>query len=146
MIWFSAFTVDEINRRAQNSLSDHLGIQFTKVEANSLTAKMPVISKTMQPIGILHGGASAALAETVASAAGNYCVDQENQVCVGVELNVNHLRMVNSGYVLATATPFHLGKKSQVWEIRITDEKGKLIAISRLTLMVLPKNKKTQDP
>ncbi|HLB52960.1 MAG TPA: hotdog fold thioesterase [Chlamydiales bacterium] len=139
MIWTTPITLEELNERAKNSLSDHLGIQFTKIDDHSLTATMPVDFRTLQPVGILHGGASAALAETIGSAAGNYCVDQEKFICVGLELNINHLRMIKSGIITAITTPLHLGKKTQVWEIKITDTNSKLIAISRLTLMVIPK-------
>ncbi|MDE3055273.1 MAG: PaaI family thioesterase [Verrucomicrobiota bacterium] len=139
MIWITPLTLQEINERARGSLSDHLGIEFTAVDDNSLTATMLIRPHTMQPMGIVHGGASAALAETVGSAAGNYCVDQKKAVCVGIELNINHLRMMRSGLVKATASPLHLGKQTQVWDIRITEESGKLSAIARLTLMVILK-------
>lgn len=139
-IWTTPISLEEINRRAQKSLSDYLGIIFTALTEESLTATMPVDACTLQPMGIMHGGASAALAETVASAAANYCVDQTQEVCVGLELNINHIRAVKAGTIAAIAKPLHLGKRTQVWEIKIENEQGELISAARLTLMVLKKN------
>jgi len=136
-IWFKDVDVETINARAKESLSDHLDIKFTEIGEDYLTATMPLNAKTKQPMGIMHGGASCALAETVASAAANYCIDQTEFVCVGLDINVNHLKSVRSGFVKAKAKPFHIGRKTQVWEIKITDEKAKLIAIARLTLAVI---------
>ena len=138
MIWFIPFTLEEINRRATGSLSDHLGIVFTDLSDTHLSATMPVELRTMQPMGILHGGASCALAETVGSAAANYCIDQTKQLCVGLEINVNHIRMVKSGIITAVAKPLHLGKTTQIWDIKIHQE-TKLVAVSRLTLSVIEK-------
>lgn len=128
-----------LNLRYKNSLSDHLGIEFVEVGSDFLTARMPVDQRTIQPAGIMHGGASAALAETVGSVAGNYCVDPSLHICVGIDLNINHLRPVSGGMVEAVAKPLHLGKKTQVWEIKIFDEKGKLTSAARLTLMAISK-------
>lgn len=138
-IWVFPLTLEEINKRCERSLSGRLGIRFTGVGNNFLTASMPVDETTMQPMGILHGGASAALAETVGSAAANYCIDQNTYAAVGLDLNINHIRPVASGIVKATARPFHLGKTTQVWEIRLEDEEENLIAISRLTMAVILK-------
>ena len=138
-IWFTPFTLEEINERAKDSLSEHLGIAFTEMGPDFLTATMPVASTTRQPMGVLHGGASCALAETVGSAAANYCVNQEEKLCVGLEINVNHLRAVRSGTIRAVAKPFHLGGTTQVWEIKIYNEAELLIAVSRLTMAVLAK-------
>jgi len=138
-IWFMSVTLEEINRRAKQSLSDHLAIEFIEIGNNYLSAKMPVNTRTMQPMGILHGGASCALAETVGSAAANYCIDQEKAVCVGLEINVNHIKSVKDGFVVAKAMPLHLGKTTQVWDIQIRTEALLLVAISRLTLAVLQK-------
>ncbi|MBM3184422.1 MAG: hotdog fold thioesterase [Chlamydiae bacterium] len=138
-IWFTPFPIEEINQRAKDSLSDHLGIEFTEMGNDFLVASMPVLPHTMQPMGILHGGATCALAETVGSAAANYCIDQKEKVCVGLEINVNHMKAVRSGIIRAVAKPFHLGKTTQVWDIKIYDEKNQLIAASRLTMAVLSK-------
>src|SRR3989344_2145815 len=133
-IWVHPLSLEEINRRAKNTLSDHLKIEFIKVGDDHLIARMPIESHTHQPMGIMHGGASAALAETVASAAGNYCVDQSTKICVGLELNINHLRPVRSGFIHAVASPLHLGKTTQVWDIKIHDETKRLVSVARLTL------------
>lgn len=138
-IWTSSPTPGEINGRAANTLSDYLGIQFTEVGENFLSAIMPIDQKTIQPMGIMHGGASAALAETVASAAANYCIDQSTHVAVGLDLNINHLKAVRSGFVKAVAKPFHLGKTTQVWEIKIFNETEHLVSIARLTVAVVAK-------
>lgn len=140
-IFFEKVTVDMVNKRAKNSLSDHLGIIFTEIGEDFLTATMPVSEKTLQPMGIMHGGASAALAETVGSAAGNFCVDTSKFVCVGLEININHLKPVSKGAVTAIAKPYHLGRKTHVWEIKLYNNEGKLTAISRLTLAVIEKSK-----
>lgn len=139
MIWTSLLTPSEINERASNTLSDYLGIRFTEVGEDFLSAVMPIDSKTIQPMGIMHGGASAALAETVASAAANYCIDQTTQIAVGLDLNINHLRAVKAGFVRAVARPFHLGKTTQVWEIKIFNESEHLVSISRLTVAIVTK-------
>lgn len=136
-IWFKNSKVEEINERAKGTLSDHLGIKFTEMGEDFLVATMPIDPKTSQPMGIMHGGASSALAETVASAAGNYCIDQEKFVCVGLDININHLKPVSSGEVKAIAKPYHLGKSTQVWEIKIYNKEKTLTTIGRLTLAVL---------
>ncbi|MGD2170239.1 MAG: hotdog fold thioesterase [Chlamydiota bacterium] len=135
-IWRKTITADDLNKRCKDSLSDHLGIVFTEVGENYLMATMPVNAKTRQPMDIMHGGASAALAETVGSAAGNYCVD-ESKICVGLSLNTNHLKMATKGIVTAKATPIHLGKKTQVWTIPIFNEKEIIISMTTLTLAVI---------
>lgn len=138
-IWFIPFSIEEINSRAKNTLSEHLGIEFIEAGDNHLSATMPVDARTTQPMGILHGGASCALAETVGSAAANYCIDQTTHVCVGLDININHMRPVRSGIVTAVAKPFHLGKTTQVWEIKLYNEQKNLIAISRLTMAIVLK-------
>lgn len=138
MIWTLPIHTDEINHRCRNTLCDHLGIEFTEVGDDHLTAKMPVDRRTHQPMGILHGGASAALAETVGSAAANYCI-RADQVAVGIDININHMRPVQSGFVIAVAKPLHLGKTTQVWEIKIWNEAKQLIAAARLTMAVIAK-------
>lgn len=136
-IWQKPLTVEEINERCKNSLSDLLGIEFIAITDHSLTARMPIDSRTIQPMGIVHGGATAALAETVASAAGNYCINQQLHYCVGLELNINHIRPIRTGFIYAEAKPYHLGTQTQVWEIQIRDEDQKLVSAARLTLMKL---------
>lgn len=139
MIWVIPVTVEEINRRCRNSLSDHLGIEFVEIGDRHMSARMPVDPRTIQPIGIVHGGATAALAETVASAAANYSV-AKGKTCVGLELNINHIRAVSGGFVTATAKPLHLGKTTQVWTIEIVNEAEQLVSAARLTIAVLAKD------
>jgi 1,4-dihydroxy-2-naphthoyl-CoA hydrolase len=114
-----------------------LGIEFTEVGPDYVCAKMPVDERTRQPMGLLHGGASVALAETLGSIAAYCTIDADKQYCVGLDINANHIRGVSEGFVYGKASPLHLGRSTQVWEIRITDEAGKLVCISRLTMSVL---------
>lgn len=135
--WFRNFTLDELNALNAGNLGQHLGIEFTAIGPDTLTAVMPVEGRTKQPAGLLHGGASLALAEHLGSVAANLCIDPERKACVGQEINANHVRGVRSGVVTGVARPLHLGRRSQVWEIRISTEEGKLVCISRLTLAVI---------
>jgi len=137
-IWTVSVDVKEINERCRNTLSDHLGIEFIEMGPAHLTARMPIDRRTIQPMGIMHGGASCVLAETVGSAAANYCVDP-TKVCVGLDININHMKAVKSGSVTGVASPFHLGKTTQVWDIKIYDETKQLIAVSRLTIAIIDK-------
>ena len=144
MIWKTPVDLHTINTWSKNTLAGLLGIVFTHVDDNSLTAIMPIDQKLMQPMGSMHGGASCVLAETVGSVAANFCVDQSIKMCVGLEINVNHLRPVLLGHlsvVTAIASLLHLGKTTQVWDIKIRDEQKKLVAISRLTVAVIDQKK-----
>ncbi|KQN95646.1 MULTISPECIES: hotdog fold thioesterase [Stenotrophomonas] len=138
MAFRAPVSLDELNRLSRGTLIDHLGIVFTGAGEDWLQATMPVDERTRQPYGLLHGGASVVLAETLGSSAGNLCVDTASQVCVGLEINANHLRAVRSGMVTGTARALHVGRTTQVWEIRIENEAGKPVCISRLTLAVVP--------
>ncbi len=135
-IWHQDINLDEIMLLRRDTLVGHLDIQFIEIGPDYLRATMPVDKRTVQIMGVLHGGASVALAETVGSFAANLCVDSEKLMCVGQEINANHLRPVASGLVTATARPVHLGSRSQVWSIEIRDERDKLVCISRLTMAV----------
>lgn len=117
----------------------HIGIEFTEIGDDFLRAKMPVDQRTKQPMGIMHGGASCALAETVASIAANFCIDSSKQACVGLEINTSHIKMAKSGFVTGTARARHLGKSTQLWEIEIVNEEGQLVSLSRLRMAVLDK-------
>jgi 1,4-dihydroxy-2-naphthoyl-CoA hydrolase len=139
-IWKTAVTLEELQERARNTLSEHLGIRYTEIGPDYLRATMPVDARTHQPAGILHGGASVALAESVGSVGANLCVDMKTQVCVGQEINANHLRPIGSGLVTATARPYHVGSRSQVWHVEIADQRGKLVCVSRLTMAVLARD------
>ena len=121
-IWFKLFTADDLNRRGQHTLADFLGIQFTVVGDDSLTATMPANDKTKQPLGIVHGGANVVLAETIASTAANAVIDFNYYYCVGLEINANHIRPVREGFVTAVTRPIHLGRTTQVWHIDIFNE------------------------
>ncbi|HHJ06991.1 MAG TPA: hotdog fold thioesterase [Anaerolineae bacterium] len=124
---------------AQNTMSDHLGIEFTGVGEDFITAKMPVDQRTKQPFGILHGGASVALAETLGSVASSLRIDLNKAYPVGLEINANHIRSVSEGYVYGTARPLHLGRRTHVWDIQIVNEDKKLVCVSRLTVMIVAK-------
>lgn len=138
-IWKQEFTLEEAAMSRNKTMVDHLGIEFTEKGNNFLIARMPVDHRTRQPFGIMHGGASCVLAETVGSIAANYCVDMGKQYCVGIEINTSHIKMVREGYVYGKAIPLHLGKTTQVWEINIRDENSHLISVNRLRLAVLDK-------
>jgi 1,4-dihydroxy-2-naphthoyl-CoA hydrolase len=137
-IWFKKeLTPEMLNGFAKNTMNDLIGIQFTEVGENYLKATMPVDHRTRQAYGLLHGGASATLAETVGSVASVMVVDPEQFMCVGVEINANHLKAVREGFVTATVLPLHLGTSSHVWDIRIVDAQDRLICASRLTVYVM---------
>lgn len=132
-------SVEAINALCKGNMCEHLAIEITDVDHKSLTGKMPVDQRTRQPVGLLHGGASVALAETLGSIASSLCINQEKQFCVGLEVNANHLRAVKEGYVYGKAEAIHVGKRTHVWEIRISNESQQLVCISRLTVAVLDK-------
>lgn len=136
-IWHSP--VDLVGLRAWSigTAIEHLGIEFSDFGPDWLAGRMPVDARTIQPFRLLHGGASVLLAETLGSCASNLCVDPARQYCVGQEINANHLRAVRQGVVTGRASPIHLGRSSQVWGIRISDEDERLVCISRLTMAVL---------
>jgi 1,4-dihydroxy-2-naphthoyl-CoA hydrolase len=137
-IWHASdHNLDAITQLGEASLPGHLGIRMTAIGDDWLEATMPVEARTHQPFGRLHGGASVALAETVASVAGSMVVDPAEKLVVGLEINANHLRPVREGLVTARATAEALGRTTQVWTIRITDERGKLVCLSRITLAVI---------
>jgi 1,4-dihydroxy-2-naphthoyl-CoA hydrolase len=132
-------TVDALNQWSRNTLTEQLGITFTVIGEDFLEARMPVDHRTHQPLGLLHGGASVALAETLGSVAATLCVDKNKQFCVGLDINANHLKGVRSGFVTGVTRPVHIGKKTQVWEIKISNELNELVCVSRITMAVLDK-------
>lgn len=136
-IWFKTFSLEDLNQRGNNTMSEFLGIQFTEIGDNFLKATMPVTARTKQPIGILHGGANVVLAETVASTAANAVIDLSQYYCVGLEINANHIRSVKEGLVTAVTSPIHLGRTTQVWEIHLFNESGQQTCISRMTASVV---------
>lgn len=145
-IWFHTVTPDQLERQRRNTLVEHLGIQITEIGDDYLVGTMPVDARTQQPFGILHGGASVALAETLGSMGANLCVDTSQFVCVGQEINANHIRPVTSGLVTGRARPVHIGKRSQVWQIEIHDERARLVCISRITLATVDRPERPSRP
>ncbi|MBE1160289.1 hotdog fold thioesterase [Dyella acidiphila] len=137
-IWKQDTDLARLNGWSQNTLMEALGIRISAVGDDWLQGTMPVDRRTHQPYGLLHGGASVALAETLGSTAAMLTLDADKERAVGLDINANHMRGVLSGNVVGTARPFHLGRSTQVWEIRIEDEAGKLVCISRLTMAVVP--------
>ncbi|MBD9370488.1 hotdog fold thioesterase [Xanthomonas sp. XNM01] len=138
MAFLAPVSVDDLNRLSQGTLIEHLGIVFTEAGSDWLRATMPVDPRTRQPYGLLHGGASVVLAETLGSSAGNLCLDTRERMAVGLEINANHLRAVHEGIVTGTARAVHVGRSTQVWDIRIEDARGRPTCVSRLTLAVVP--------
>ena len=136
-IWYHKFDLGEVRDFQRETMGEHLGIEITDIGPDYLEATMPVDRRTVQPDRILHGGASVALAETLGSVAGTMCVDRERFQIVGQEINANHLRPATSGRVTGRATPIHLGRRSQVWNIEIRDERARLVCVSRLTIAVI---------
>ena len=132
-------TLADLNALAHNTIAGQLGIQFTVVADDRLEATMPVDNRTRQPMGLLHGGASVTLAETLGSVAAMLCIDTKTQFCVGLEINANHIRGVKDGVITGVTRPIHIGKKTQVWEIRITTAADELVCISRITIAILDK-------
>jgi len=137
-IWKKTFDLEKLNQARKDTLVETLGIMITEYGDDYLIASMPVDRRTHQPMGIMHGGASVSLAETVGSIAANMAVDSD-YYCVGLDINANHLKSVKSGVVFALAKPIHLGRSTHVWDIRINDQQDRLVCISRLTMAVLRK-------
>ncbi len=136
-IWFATPDLAAAQAMAANTLVAHLGIEYTAIGDDFLTARMPVDQRTRQPFGLLHGGASVALAETLGSVAANLCVDTSQHICVGLEINANHVRPARDGYVWGTVKPIHIGGSTQIWQTEIRDKEERLICLSRLTVAVL---------
>lgn len=139
-IFKESVTLESINKWSRNTLAEQLGIEFTEIGNDFLSATMPVDHRTHQPFGLLHGGASVALAETMGSVAAALCVD-ETKFCVGLEINANHIKGVRSGFVKGITKPVHIGKQTQVWETRISNDSNELVCISRITMAVLEKKR-----
>lgn len=135
-IWKQKLSTEQIHQITENTLVRHLGIEIVEIGEDYLKATMPVDHRTHQPMGILHGGASVALAETIGSLGAQMCAE-EGFFVVGLEINANHIRSVRSGRVTGVATPIHVGRSTQVWHIRIADEQDKTVCVSRLTMSVL---------
>ena len=136
-IWFRQPTREQLNALSANTLVAHLSIEFTEIGDDFMRATMPVDARTHQPFGVLHGGASVALAETLASTAASCCIDTARFMCLGQEINANHLRPVRSGLVTGTTRPYHIGARSQVWGIELRDAASHLACISRITIAIV---------
>ena len=144
-IWFNKdLRVEQFGKLSEGTMDKFLGIEWTELGENFLKAKMPVDHRTIQPYGFLHGGASCALAETIGGFASAMVIDHSEFYCVGMEINANHVRSATKGYVTAIATPLHLGATTHVWDIKICDEKEKLICVSRLTVAIIKRKKNKQ--
>lgn len=133
----TSIALSALNERCRNTMAEHIGIEFIEITEDYLKAKMPVDQRTCQPLGMLNGGASLALAENLGSLAANLLLDREKYVALGLEINANHLKPVTSGFVYGYARPYHVGRTTQVLEIRIEDENAHLVCISRLTMAVV---------
>ena len=138
-IWRSPLSLEALNAAGAGTLMRPLGIVFTEIGEDFVRGTMPVDDRTRQPFGLLHGGASVALAETLGSIGANMCVDTTRLMCVGQEINANHVKSVKSGRVTGTARALHVGARSQVWSIDIVNESGALVCVSRLTLAIIPR-------
>ena len=145
MIWFAPYTIENLAPMGQQTMMEHLDIQLTELGPDHISGSMPVDQRTKQPAGLLHGGASVVLAETLGSIAANLVVNPSDCTCVGLEINANHLRAVKEGRVIGTARPVHLGATTQVWSIEIKDERGRMVCLSRLTMAVLHRKGKAVD-
>ncbi len=139
MLFNKDITPAHLNEQCKDTLVSNLGIEFLEIGPDFLSARMPVDQRTVQPARILHGGASLALAETLGSIASHLLVGDEGKICVGMEINANHIRPVPGGWVTGTTRPLHIGKKSHIWEIKINNEENKLVCICRLTMAILEK-------
>ncbi len=136
MIWREPLKLEDLNAMPPN-MATHIGIEFTDWDEESLTARMPVDARTHQPMGILHGGASVVLAESLGSVASNLIIDTSRFMGVGLEINANHLRSVSSGFVTGTCRPIHIGARTHVWDIRIMNDRGRPVCVSRLTVAIV---------
>ena len=138
MLWRKPLDLAALNAMPPN-IASLIGIEFTAADDETLSARMPVDARTYQPYGILHGGASVVLAESLGSVASNMIIDNEKYVGVGLEVNANHIRPMKSGWVSGTCRAVHIGAKTHVWDIRIVNEAGKLVCVSRLTVAIVPR-------
>jgi len=136
-LWFDKYTIEQVLFMEKGSMSEYIGMEFTEIGEDYIRGRLKITEKVRQPFGLLHGGASVALAESLGSIGANLIIDPTKYYCVGLDINANHVRGVREGYVYGEARPLHIGKATQVWEIKLTDEAGKLVCISRLTMAVV---------
>ena len=140
VIWFKKVSVEEINEMHKNTMQSFCGIEFLEIGDDYIKAKMPANERTKQPHGLLHGGANVVLAESLGSIAAVLCIDLSKFTCVGLEVNANHIRAVRHGFVYGITKPLHIGRSTQIWEIKIYDEENKLTCVSRITNAIIPKS------
>jgi 1,4-dihydroxy-2-naphthoyl-CoA hydrolase len=146
-IWFREnITLDTIQSFGKNTMVEHIGIEFIEIGENYIKAKMPVDHRTVQTYGLLHGGASVTLAETIGSIAAALIIDREKYYCVGLEINANHIRSATKGFVFGTALPLHVGNLTHVWEIKIHDDEERLLCVSRLTVAIIKRDPNKSFP
>jgi 1,4-dihydroxy-2-naphthoyl-CoA hydrolase len=139
-IWFNNnLSIEQVRRISKGTMAEHIGIELTEIGENYIKGRMPVDHRTQQPYGLLHGGASAAFAETLGSIASAHVIDYSKSICVGLEINANHIRGVKQGFVYGTAAALHIGNTTHVWDIKIYDEHEKLVCVCRLTVAILTK-------
>jgi 1,4-dihydroxy-2-naphthoyl-CoA hydrolase len=139
-IWFNKeLSIGHFNQSSDGAMSEYLGIEWTELGEDFLKARMPVDHRTKQPYGLLHGGASCVLAETIGSVASALVIDPARFQCVGLEINANHVHSATNGYVTGVAMPLHLGKSTHVWDIKIYNENDKMVCVSRLTVAIIQK-------
>ena len=142
MIWYNKnIGIENLVSMGENNMAGWLGIEFVELGDDYLKGKMPVDHRTLQPYGLLHGGASCVLAETLGSIASSLVINTEKLICVGLEINANHIKSAREGFVTGIAKSIHIGSSTHVWDIRISNEKNVLVCISRLTVAILPKRK-----
>ncbi len=139
-IWFKPYKIEDLQSTITNTLAETLGINLTEITPDSLKCNMNVLQHIKQSMGVLHGGASAALCETLGSIASNLVVDPDKYFCLGLDINASHVRPVSKGFIFAEATPVHLGRKTHIWRIDITNQDNKLVCTCRLTMAVLSKD------
>lgn len=140
-IWKNKPTIEILQQMSKGNMLTHIGIEFIEVGDDFIKAKMPVDYRTHQPLGLLHGGASVVLAESLGSSAGSFCVNTPDEYVVGIEINANHIKSVRSGFVIGIAQPIHIGKHTHIWSVKIKNEQEQLVCISRITLQVLQSKK-----
>jgi 1,4-dihydroxy-2-naphthoyl-CoA hydrolase len=143
-IWFNkSLSIEQVKPISKGTMAEYIGIELTEIGENYIKGRMPVDHRTQQPYGLLHGGASATFAETLGSIASAFVIDYSNFICVGLEINANHIRGVKQGFVYGTASALHIGSTTHVWDIKIYDEQEKLICVSRLTVAILKRKELT---
>ncbi|NLD69866.1 MAG: hotdog fold thioesterase [Limnobacter sp.] len=145
-IWKKNLSCEELNRTQAGTLGGHIGIEFIEIGDDHIRARMPVDERTFQPMGILHGGASVVLAETIGSVASFLCIEGTAKAAVGLEVNANHLRPATGGWVYGRCTPIHVGRTTHVWQIELSDEQGRRTCVSRLTMAVIDRPPQWRRP